>query len=131
MAKPDGWRRVEIEPGVEFAVPPGAERAEGTPVDSNAGYFEGDGYRITFDLGRFGEHLEDLEEEEHFVRSPRKLGGRTALEVGFVPSDEPFGWARVAQVDTGGGRTLTIRVSCDTRERSGVAEQVFDSVTLG
>lgn len=131
VTTPEGWQRVDIGSDVELAVPPDAQRMAGTAVDSLAGGFEGDGYRITFDLGEFGEELNVYEEEEGFALTPRKLAGQSAVEIGFVPSDEPFGWARVAQVGAGGGQTLTVRVSCDTRERCALADQVFDSTSFG
>jgi hypothetical protein len=111
-----GWRRVAIEPNLAFAIPSDAARGEGSPIDSTAGFFHGDGYRIAFDIGRFGEDLGDYAREQEFVRTPRTLADRSGTEVAFVPSDEQFGWARVAQVEAGDGRTLTVRVSCDTRE---------------
>lgn len=127
---PERWTRVELEPGVSFSVPPDARKAEGTPVDSNAGLFDGDGYRITYDLGRFGERLDQLADEERFESMARRLGGRAVREVAFAPGDEPFAWARIVQVDAGGRRTLTIRVSCDTLERCALADALFDSINV-
>jgi hypothetical protein len=127
---PERWTRVELEPGVSFSVPPEARKAEGTPVDSNAGLFDGDGYRITYDLGRFGERLDQLTDEERFESRARRVAGRAAREVAFAPGDEPFAWARIVQVDAPGGRTLTVRVSCDTVERCELADALFDSIIV-
>ena len=123
-----GWQWTEIEPGIGFSIPPDARRGAGVPVDSTAGFFDGAGYRITFDLGRFGERLEDLADERDFRSRSRVVAGRSGAEVAFQPSDEPFEWARVVQVDVGSGRTLTVRVSCESRPRCSLADQVFDSI---
>lgn len=125
------WQWVDLERGIGFSVPPDARRGPGIPVDSVAGVFYGDGYAITYDLGRFGEHLGSLAGERSFGTGSREVGGRTAQEVAFEPSDEPFAWARVVQLEAGSGRTLTLRVSCDSPERCSLADQVFDSVTIG
>jgi hypothetical protein len=130
MTTPEGWRPVELEPGIGFAVPPDAERAGGAAVDSAAGFFDGDGYRITFDLGRFGERLDAVAREHSTGVRSRDVAGRTAQELAFAPEDEPFAWARIVQVDAGSGRTLTVRVSCDTVERSSLADGVFDSIAI-
>jgi len=130
LTTPGGWERFEIEPGVEFAVPPDAQRAGGTAVDSVVGVFDGDGYRITYDLGRFGENLQSLLGEESYRSQPRDIGGRSAVKIAFRPSDEPFAWARIAQVDAGSGQTLTVRVSCQSVERCTLAEDLFDSIVL-
>jgi hypothetical protein len=130
VTRPGGWRWTELVPGIGFAVPPDAERAAGMPIDSTAGVFDGAGYRITFDLGRFGERLDSLDAEGTIRRSSRDVAGRTASEAAFAPEDEPFAWARVVQVDAGSGRTLTVRVSCDSAERCSLADRVFDSVAI-
>jgi hypothetical protein len=130
VSVPEVWQEIQLEPGVEFAVPPEAVRAGEVSVDSSAGYFDGPGYRITFDLGRFGEQLDDYEREKDFVQVATRLGGRPAVEVAFVPGDEEFGWARIAQVDMEDDRTLTLRVSCESREQCAFAQLVFDSVRI-
>ena len=115
--------------GVSFAIPRDARQGAGTSVDSAAGWFEGSGYRLTFDFGRFGEPLDALAEEEGVELRLREVAGLPAAEVAFVPSDEPFAWARVVQVDVGGGRTLTIRVSCESPGGCGLIEAVAESIT--
>jgi len=60
----------------------------------------------------------------------RDIDGRSAVEVAFRPADEPFAWARIAQIDAGLGRTLTVRVSCQSVERCNLAEDLFDSIVL-
>ena len=124
------WQWIEPEPGVRFAVPPDARRASTTPVDSTAGVFDGDGYRVTFDLGRFGERLESLSGEPGFGSGPRDVGGRRGWEAAFAPTDEPFAWARVVQVAVDSQRTLTVRVSCDPVERCAVADRLFESIAI-
>jgi hypothetical protein len=116
--------------GVTFAIPPDARPGGGVSVDSAAGWFEGAGYRLTFDLGRFGERLDRLAKEAGVEVESREIGGRPAAEVAFAPSDEPFAWARVVQIDLGGGRTLTMRISCDTPDGCGVIERVAESVAI-
>ena len=131
LSLPAGWQLIELEPGIAFAVPPSAMRGAGTALDSNAGYFDVEGgCRITFDLGEFGESLDDYQGEIGFAKTKRRLATRSAIEVGFQPGDEDFGWARIMQVDLGGRRTLTIRVSCPTRTSCNLADDVFDSVNL-
>jgi hypothetical protein len=124
------WTTVTLEPGVEFSVPADARRAGGIAVDSTAGLFEGDGYRIAFDLGRYGERLEELPREDGFTSRLRRFGGHEATEVAFVPSDESAAWARILQRGVGAGRTLTIRVSCDSEELCAIADAIFDSVRV-
>lgn len=126
-----GWRAIVPEPGVEFSVPAGARRGGGVAVDSAAGFFEGDGYRISFDLGRYGERLDDQRGENRFTSRRRQSAGREAIEVAFVPSDEAAAWARILQLHVDGDRTLTIRVSCASEEACTVADVVFDSVRVG
>lgn len=126
---PEDWQKIELKSGIGFAVPSGAVRAGGTAVDSDAGYFDGDGYRITYDYGRFGEDLGVYADAEGYTRAEGRRNGRRFVEVGFVPADEDFGWARVLQVDMGRGRTLTLRVSCESRARCGLADRVFASVS--
>jgi hypothetical protein len=130
LTTPQGWQVVEIESGIRFAVPPDAQRVGGIAVDSTAGLFDGTGYRITFDLGPFGERLEFLEGERSFQARSRRIAGRPAREATFMPSDEPFAWARVLHVDVDVSRTLTLRVSCDSTERCRLADRVFDSVEI-
>jgi hypothetical protein len=127
---PQEWQWAEVEPGIGFSIPPDAQRGPGAPIDSVAGVFYGKGYAITFDLGRFGERLDSLASERSFRTGSREVGGRPAREVAFEPSDEPFAWARVIQVDVGAGRALTIRVSCDSPDQCSLADQVFDSVMI-
>ena len=127
---PEDWRQIELKSGIGFAVPSGAVRAGGTAVDSDAGYFDGDGYRITYDYGRFGEDLGVYADAEGYTRAERRRNGHPIVEIGFVPTDEDFGWARVLQIDLGRGRTLTVRVSCVSKDRCGLADRVFESVTL-
>jgi hypothetical protein len=115
---------IELEPGVGLEVPPDAQPVAGTPVDSTAGVLQGDGYRITYDLGRFGERLDPAQTR------PREIAGRAAVEAAFAPEDEPFAWARVVQVDVDSRRTLTVRVSCDSIERCSLADRVFDSIVV-
>jgi hypothetical protein len=115
---------IELEPGIGLSVPPDARHAGGTPIDSAAGVVDGDGYRITYDLGRFGERLDP----EH--ARPRLIAGRPGTEVAFAPDDEPFAWARIVQVGVDPRRTLTVRVSCDSIERCALADRVFDSITI-
>jgi hypothetical protein len=67
---------------------------------------------------------------EGYTRSEERRNGLKFVEVGFVPTGEDFGWARVLQIDLGRGRTLTVRVSCVSRGRCGLADRVFESVTL-
>lgn len=128
MTTPEGWQSIELEAGIGFSVPPDARRGGGIPVDSTAGVLDGTGYRITFDLGRFGERLDSLAREKGFRSSSRAVAGRRGREVAFEPEDEPFAWARIVQVDAGAGRTLTVRVSCDSIERCSLADRVFDSI---
>jgi hypothetical protein len=116
---------IEIEPGIGLSVPADARRAAGTPIDSAAGFVEGDGYRITYDLGRFGERLDQAPTQ------PRAIAGRPGIEVAFAPDDEPFAWARIVQVAVDPDRTLTVRVSCDSVERCSLADGVFDSIAIG
>jgi hypothetical protein len=103
---PAYWQRVELPGGISISVPAGARRADGTPVDSTAGWFDGEGYRITFDLERFGERLDRLAEEHGAVLRASSVAGLRGTEVAFTPIDEPFDWARVLQVDLDGDRTL-------------------------
>jgi hypothetical protein len=126
----DDWQPIEIEPGVGLSAPPDARPSGGAPVDSAAGALDGDGYAITYDLGRFGERLDALAREHGTPPRPREIGGRPGIEIGFAPDDEPFAWARIVQVDAGGGRTLTVRVSCASTERCSLADRVFDSITI-
>jgi hypothetical protein len=130
VTTPERWHQIELEPGIGFSVPSDAQRAGGTAVDSIAGIFDGDSYRITFDLGRFGERLDSLESEEPVHSASRRVAGRMGREVAFAPGDEPFAWARIIQVDAGSGRTLTLRVSCDSVERCAFADQLFNSVFI-
>ncbi len=116
--------RIELEPGIELSVPPDARHAGGTPIDSAAGVVDGDGYRITYDLGRFGERLDPARTR------PRAIAGRPGIELAFAPEDEPFAWARIVQVGVDPGRTLTVRVSCESVERCSLADRVFDSITI-
>jgi hypothetical protein len=116
--------RIELEPGLGLSVPPDARHAGGTPIDSAAGVIDGDGYRITYDLGRFGERLDPARVQ------PREVAGRPGVELAFAPEDEPFAWARIVQVGVDSGRTLTVRVSCDSIERCSLADRVFDSITI-
>lgn len=129
MTAPAGWRRIDLPGGVSFAIPPDARRGAGTSIDSAAGWFEGNGYRLTFDFGRFGEPLDRFAKEEGVELRSREVAGRAAAEVAFVPTDEPFAWARVVQVDFGGGRTFTVRVSCESPGGCGLIEAVAASIT--
>jgi hypothetical protein len=115
---------------VSFEVQSGAHRAPGTAVDSAAGWFDGDDYRITYDVGRFGERLDRLA-EEHGVE-PRRLviAGRPATEVSFAPTDEPFELAHVVQVELGDDRTLTIRVSGSRARTPAIADAVRASIVV-
>ena len=130
MTTADDWQPIEIEPGVALSAPPDARRSGGVPIDSAAGVVEGDGYAITYDLGRFGERLDALAREHGTQLRPREIGGRRGVEAAFAPDDEPFAWARIVQVDAGGGRTLTVRVSCASTARCAFADRVFDSITI-
>lgn len=130
MATPADWQPVELPGGVAFEVPGDARRGTGTQVDSTAGWFEGPGYRIAYDLGRFGERLDGLSGEKRFRALARDVAGRQAREVSFAPSDESFGWARVIQLELGSDRTITLRVSCDTVERCTLADRVFESIVV-
>jgi hypothetical protein len=130
LDNPGDWQSIEVEPGIGLSVPPDAREAGGLPIDSMAGVFDGDGYRITYDLGRFGERLDSLAREHSTQLRSREVAGRTATEVAFAPSDEPFGWTRIVQVGAGSGRTLTMRVSCESIERCSLADRVFDSITI-
>jgi hypothetical protein len=127
---PEGWHWIEPEPGIRFAVPPDAQRAPGTAIDSTAGVFDGAGYRVTFDLGRFGERLESLRAEPDFRSGARDIAGRSGREAAFGPTDEPFAWARVVQVGIDSQRTPTVRVSCDSIDRCALADRVFDSIAI-
>ena len=130
MSTPDDWQRVELSAGVGFAIPPDARPGAATSVDSTAGCFDGDSYRITFDLGRFGERLDRLRDEKEFRSESRVVAGRPSIEVAFAPSDEPFAWARVLQVEVDSTRTLTLRMSCDAVERCAMADIMFDSIEI-
>ena len=112
-----------------MAVPPEARPRSGVPVDSVAGAFEGPGYTIAYDLGPFGEQIDSLPGPPE--RRPRQVSGRSAIEVAFVPDDEPYPWARVLQLRLDRSRTLTVRVSCDPAEPCEVADAVFSSIRLG
>jgi hypothetical protein len=129
VSTPEDWQRVELA-GVKFSIPPDARRGIGTAVDSLAGWFEGEGYRITFDLGKFGERLDALGDSQGFRSLTRVVAGRRATEVAFAPCDEPFAWARIVQLELGSGRTLTLRVSCDSTERCALADLLFESVVV-
>ncbi len=94
-----------------------------------AGWFEGHGYRIAYDLGRFGERLDSLSGERRFRAFSRVVAGRPAKEVSFVPSDEPFALAHIVQFDLDWDRTFTLRVSCEPAERCTLADLVFGSIT--
>ena len=124
------WQRIEPGHGVCFRIPPDAHRGPGTPVDSSAGYFDGEAYRIAYDLGRFPETLDDYADRPGFARRSRRIGERKATEVAFAPEDEDWGWARILQLELEPGRTLTLRVSCTGREACGVADAVFGSVSV-
>jgi hypothetical protein len=115
---------------VTFTVPPDARPGAGLAVDSAAGWFDGAGYRLTFDLGRFGERLDRLARDGGVEVQSREIGEWPAAEVAFAPSDEPFAWARVVQIDFGDGRTLTLRISCDSPDGCAVIEQVAESVAI-
>lgn len=112
-----------------MAVPPEARPRPGIPVDSAAGVLEGPGFSITYDLGRFGEPVDSIPGQRD--RRERVVSGRPAVEVAFVPDDEPVPWARVLQVEVDRERTLTVRVSCDPAELCAMADEVFDSIDLG
>ena len=99
-------------------------------MDSTAGWFDGGGYRITFDLGRFGERVDQLGDENSRREDLRFVAGRPSIEVAFAPDDEPFAWARVIQVEVDATRTLTLRMSCDAVERCAMADIVFDSIEI-
>jgi hypothetical protein len=99
-------------------------------VDSTSGWFEGADYRIAYDLGRFGERLDELATEKGFRALSRVVAGRQAREVSFKPSDEPFALARILQVAFDQQLTFTLRVSCETAERCTLADAVFGSVSL-
>ncbi len=116
--------------GVSFSLPADARRDDGTPVDSTAGWFDGEGYRVTFDVGRFGERLDHLGKEHGVAPRSRVVAARPATEIAFMPGDEPFGWARVIQVELAANRTLTIRVSCGRLERCDFADAVFESIVI-
>jgi hypothetical protein len=114
---------------------PGASRSKSRgrspwdrPGDSTAGWFEGAGYRVAYDFGRFGEDLDSLRGEERFRSLTRVVAGRQAREVSFAPSDEPFALARILQVALDSDRTFTLRVSCEPAERCTLADLVFDSI---
>lgn len=130
MSAAAGWQRIEVEPGIGFTVPPDARRAHGFPVDSVAGVLDGEGYRVAFDLGRFGERLHELEGEPAFQSAKRAVAGRIGREVTFEPSDEPFACVRIVQLDVGDGRTLTLRVSCNSWDRCSLADRIFDSIAI-
>lgn len=125
---PEGWQVVGPTADVAFAVPPDARPGDGRPIDSAVGVLDGDGYRVTYDVGRFGEDLDGYVDAEGYRSSRVEVAGRSGREVAFVPTDEPFGWARVLQVDLGGGRSLTLRVSCADEPGCGFADDVFASV---
>jgi hypothetical protein len=129
LATPAEWQRVELPGGVAFEVPGDARRGIGTQVDSTAGWFEGPGYRIAYDLGRFGERLDGLTAERRFRALSRVVAGRQAREVSFVPSDEPFALARIVQFGLDSDRTFTLRVSCESAERCALADLVFGSIS--
>ena len=129
MTTPADWQRVELPGGVVFEVPGDARRGTGTQVDSTAGWFEGAGYRIAYDLGRFGERLDGLTAETRFRALSRDVAGRQAREVSFVPSDEPFALARIVQFALDADRTFTLRVSCEPAERCTFADLVFGSIS--
>ena len=130
MSTPADWQRVELSAGVSFAIPPDARSGAGTGVDSTAGWFDGDGYRITYDLGRFGERLDRLVDENDFRSQSRVIVGRPSVEVALAPSDEPFAWARIVQIQLDSTQTLTLRMSCDAVERCAMADTMFDSIEI-
>jgi hypothetical protein len=127
---PADWQSIEFEPGIGLSIPPDAQQSGGIAIDSTAGVYDGDGYRITYDLGPFGERLDSLAREHSTQPRSREVAGRTGIEVAFAPNDEPFVWARIVQVGAGSGRTLTVRVSCESIERCSLADRVFDSITI-
>lgn len=129
LTTPADWQQVELPGGIAFEVPGDARRGSGTQVDSTAGWFEGAGYRIAYDLGRFGERLDDLTSEKRFRARSRVVAGRQAREVSFVPSDEPFALARIVQFALDSDRTFTLRVSCEPAERCTLADEVFGSIS--
>ena len=127
---PNGWRTVTLGEGVAFAVPPDAVVAAGQAVDSEAGVHTGEGYRITHDLGEFGESLDDHADSAGYTAARRPLAGRMAEEVTFVPDDESYAWARVLKMELDGGRSLVLRVSCDSASRCALADEVFGSIRI-
>jgi len=127
---PDGWEEITVAERVDIALPPGATAGAGIPIDSSAGFFDVGDVRVTYDVGPFGEDLDSLAEEADFEIVERTFAGRNGREAAFVPSDEPFGWARVAQADIGGGDTLTMRVSCPSRQDCDIADQIFDTAVV-
>lgn len=113
---PEGWTTIPIGDGLVMGLPADATPVDGVPVDSSAGVLEGSGYLITYDVGSFGESLDDHRDEQEFSERSTDVGGLGWTVVSFVPSDEDAVWAEVAQADLGRGRTVTIRVSCDQRQ---------------
>jgi hypothetical protein len=128
LTTPADWQRIELPGGVVFEVPGDARPGVGTQVDSTAGWFEGAGYRIAYDLGRFGEDLDSLRGEARFRSLSRVVADRQAREVSFAPSDEPFALARIIQFALDSDRTFTLRVSCEPAERCTLADVVFGSI---
>lgn len=130
MSLPDDWGLVRVD-DVIFSVPPGLRPISGRAVDSTAGGFESDDLRITYDVGRFGPDLDALQRDHGDVTYlPRLIAGRRGIEASFVPTDEPFEFARIAQVVVSGDTTATIRVSCRSQAACGVADQVFNSLSI-
>jgi hypothetical protein len=130
LTTPEDWQSIELEPGIGFSVPPDARQARGSAIDSMAGVFDGNGYRITYDLGRFGERLDSLARDHSTQSWSRDVAGRKGIEVAFAPDDEPFAWARIVQVGAGSGRTLTVRVTCESIYRCSLADHVFHSIAI-
>jgi hypothetical protein len=124
------WQSIELEAAIGLSVPPDARQAGGVAIDSTAGVLDGNGYQIAYDLGRFGERLDSLAREHATLSRSREVAGRPGAEVAFKPDDGPFEWARIVQVAVGSGRTLTVRVSCESIELCSLADRVFDSITI-
>jgi hypothetical protein len=122
---PPGWRMIEFGDVVTLAVPGDVVDKNVTPIDSVLSVFQGGGFELALEYGRFAGGIED-----HPMGSlrEREVDGRRGMELSTrTGTAQPRPVVRMLQVDDG-LETLTIMMSCLDEATCRQADAIFSSV---
>ena len=121
------WHKLDAGP-FSISAPPGWAFHQSMGVDSYVGEFAGDGFALTFDLGRYsGDYLKNAKKPDYSV-TKKSIGGRSARVVN--PLDQARGITGV-YIKLGRRNALCVWAKNLSAKEQNVALRMFDTIQFG